>query len=367
MSQPAPKPTIAAIKPYVAGKAKAAGFAQPIKLSANENALGASPRAREAFLETAGSLHLYPDPAASALRDALAERHDLDPSRIVFGTGSDEIFSMVCQAFLNPGDVMVQPYFAFAAWAIAARAAGAEVKSAPERNYTVDVDAMLEAVDARTRVMFVANPASPTGTRLPFAEIERLHAGLRSDVLLVLDGAYAEFAQQHTDYADGLALARAAANVIVTRTFSKLYGLAALRLGWGYAAGPIVDALQRIRLPFNASAPAQAAAVASLADADFTARALAHTTRWRVALTRFVAELGLEPIPASANFVTVRIPAGFPLSAAELDQELMRRGILVRNLTSYAMPDCLRISVGLDAELEALQAALLHIAGRARS
>jgi len=367
MSGPVPKPAIAAIKPYVAGKAKAEGYAQPIKLSANENALGASPAAQRAFAETAAHLHLYPDPGAVAVREALARKHGLDPARIILGTGSDEIFSMACQAYLNPGDVMVQPQFAFAAWAIAARAAGGEVISAPERDYTVDVDAMLAAVDARTRMVFVANPASPTGTCLPFAEIERLHAGLREDVLLVLDGAYAEFADDRADYADGLKLAETAPNVLATRTFSKLYGLAALRLGWGYASAPIIDTLNRIRLPFNASAPAQAAALAALEDEAFAASSLAHVARGRQQLSRFLAEIGLEPVPAAANFVTVRFAKHFPLTAAECDRRLAEQGILVRNLASYAMPDCLRITIGSDEHMAALRAALLRIVGEARS
>lgn len=367
MSGPVPKPSIAAIKPYVAGKAKAEGFASPIKLSANENALGASPAAQRAFAETAARLHLYPDPGANALREALAAKHGLDPARVIMGTGSDEIFSMACQAYLNPGDNIVQPEFAFAAWAIAARAAGAAVKSAPERDYTVDIDAMLAAIDAKTRIVFIANPASPTGTRLPYAEIERLHAGLREDVLLVLDGAYAEFAEGRDDYAAGLALAQTAPNVIATRTFSKLYGLAALRLGWGYASAAIVDTLNRIRLPFNASAPAQAAALAALDDEAFAARSLARVVEGREELSRLLAELGLAPIPAAANFVTVRFPPDFPLTAAEADKRLSEQGILVRNLASYAMPDCLRITIGAVGEMSALRAALLRIVERARS
>ncbi|HRP10012.1 MAG TPA: aminotransferase class I/II-fold pyridoxal phosphate-dependent enzyme, partial [Terricaulis sp.] len=191
MSGPIAKPSIAAIHPYVAGKAKVEGFTAPIKLSANENALGCSPAARAAFLEGAASLHRYADPYVGALREALAAKHGLEPARIVFGAGSDEVFSLACQTYLNPGDAMVQPAYAFAAWAIAARAAGAEVISAPEQSYTINVDALLAAVTPRTRMLFVANPASPTGTRVPFSEIKRLHAGLPAHVLLVLDGAYA--------------------------------------------------------------------------------------------------------------------------------------------------------------------------------
>lgn len=357
MKGPEAKATIAGIEPYRPGKAKAAGYDKPIKLSANENALGCSEAARAAFVATQSELHRYPDPRANALREAIAAKHGLDPARIVFGDGTDEIFSLACQAYLSPGDVMVQPQYAFAAWAIAAKAAGAAVVSAPERDYTVDVDAMLAAVDARTKLMFVADPANPTGTQVAEGEIARLHAALPSNVLLVLDQAYAEFGR------DGDAFTRFAdaPNVIITRTFSKLYGLANLRVGWGYAPPAVAETLNRIRLPFNTSAPAQAAALAALADEEFVQRSVAHAVRGRAALTKLVRELGLEPIPAAANFVTVRVPRDAPLSAAELDAGLAARGLLVRALDNYGMPDCLRITVGLDEEMQALERALREL------
>lgn len=364
MSGPVAKPTIAEIEPYKAGKAKAAGFDKPIKISANENALGCSPAASQAYAALANALHVYPDPQANALREALARKHGLAPSQLIFGTGSDEIFSMACQAYLNPGDEMVQPQFAFAAWAIAARAAGANVVSAPERDYTVDADAMLAAITPRTRVMFVANPASPTGTFIPFAEIKRLHAALPENVLLVLDGAYAEFAEGRADFDAGFELAREASNIIVTRTFSKLYGLAALRLGWGYANPEIIQALNKIRLPFNASSGAQAAAIAALNDTNFSARSLARVEAGRAQLSALLAEIGLAPLPAFANFVTVRVPETAPLTAAEIERALAERGILIRGLQNYAMPDCLRITIGTEAEMQSLETALRSILAR---
>jgi histidinol-phosphate aminotransferase len=363
MSGPVAKSTIAQIEPYKAGKAKAAGFDKPIKISANENALGCSPAASEAYRALGGALHVYPDPQANALREALAQKHSLEASQLIFGTGSDEIFSMAAQAYLNPGDEMVQPQFAFAAWAIAARAAGANVISAPERNYIVDVDAMLAALSPRTRMMFVANPASPTGTFIPFADIKRLHAALPENVLLILDGAYAEFAEGRADFEAGFELARNAPNIIVTRTFSKLYGLAALRLGWGYANPTIIQTLNKIRLPFNASSGAQAAAIAALNDKDFSARSLARVDAGRTQLALFLAELGLAPLPAFANFVTVRVPESAPLSAPEIERALAERGILVRGLQNYSMPDCLRITIGTEAEMQSLEQALRAILG----
>ena len=230
MTAPRPKPSVLQIAPYIAGKARAAGFASPLKLSANENPLGCSPKAREAYLAAASALHQYPDPRASRLRAAVSERFALEPERLIFGCGSDELFNFVCQSYCEEGSNVVQPAHGFAAWAIAARAAGAEVKNAAERDLTADVDALLAEVDEMTRVVFLANPANPTGTWLPFSEVRRLHAALPEHVVLVLDGAYAEFAGDAEGFEDGLDLARSASNLFVTRTFSKLHGLATLRV-----------------------------------------------------------------------------------------------------------------------------------------
>ena len=357
MSGPEPKPTILGIKPYVPGKAKAAGFTAPLKLSANENALGCSPAARAAYLSAAASIHLYPDSNAAALREAIAAKHDLDPARIVLGTGSDELFSLVCQAYLSPGRAMVQPQFAFAAWAIAASAAGASVISAPERNYCVDVDALIAAVDRRTRVVFIANPANPTGTHIPFRDIERLHEALPDNVVLVLDAAYAEFAEGLPDYEDGLRLARTAANVVLTRTFSKLHGLAALRIGWGYAAAPIADVLNRIRLPFNAATAGQAAAIAALGDDAFVARSLALVREGRARLAQVLRAAGLTPLPSAANFVTALAPEG-PEAAEAIERSLSAQGVLVRGLSNYGMPNALRVAVGTELQMEVFERAL---------
>lgn len=352
MSGPLPKPTILGIKPYQAGKAKAAGFETPIKLSANENVLGCSPAARAAYGAAAQALHLYPDPKGVALREAIARKHGLDPARIVLGAGSDEIFSLICQAYLSPGDTMVQPHYAFAAWAIAAKAAGAVVISAPERNYHADVDALLACVDASTRVLFIANPANPTGTVIPFEDIKRLHAGLPENVLLVLDAAYAEFAEGDEAYEDGLRLARSAPNVVLTRTFSKLHGLAALRVGWGYAAAPIIDVLNRIRLPFNTSSMGQAAAVAALDDEAFVKRSLALVREGRPRLERILQGAGLVTLPSATNFVTALAPTAE--AAQALEQKLAAHGILVRGLANYDMANALRVTVGDEQQMQAL-------------
>ena len=351
--RPVPKTGILDIAPYVPGRSKAEGIERPLKLSANENPFGCSPAARAAFLAAASDIHLYPDSRTSRLRAALADKFDLDPERLVFGAGSDEIFSMAAQAYLGAGDNAVQPQYGFAAWAIAVRAAGAAIKSAPERDFVVDVDTILASVDARTRIVFIANPANPTGTWLPFSEIERLHAGLPEGVLLVLDGAYAECAFGIEGYSDGLHWSRDKENVLVTRTFSKAHGLASLRVGWAYGPAHVIAALDRIRLPFSVSRAGEAAAVASLGDDAFVAESVRAIVEGRQQLEAACRDLGVRTLPSAANFVTARFD-----SASAIDQGLASRGILVRHLANYGMPDWLRISVGLPDEMARAIAAL---------
>lgn len=358
--RPQARASIGAIAPYVPGKAKAAGFEHPLKLSANENPLGCSPAARAAYAAAAHEIHLYPDAQTSRLRAAIAEKFQLEPQRLVFGAGSDEIFAMAAQAYLAHGCNIVQPQYAFAAWAIAARAAGGEVKSALERNFVVNVDAMLAAVDAHTRLVFVANPANPTGMWIPFSEIERLHAGLPGNVLLVLDGAYAECAQGLAGFSDGLAWARDKENVLVTRTFSKVYGLASLRVGWGYAPPEVAEVLNRIRLPFSVTRAGEAGAVAALADQDFLLASVRLIEQQRERLGAELNALGLRTLPSAANFVTVCFAAAAK-NAGEVELALAQRGILVRNLANYAMPDWLRISIGAPDEMDDVIAALTEI------
>lgn len=361
MNAPKPRDSILDIAPYVAGKATAKGVQRAVKLSANENALGASPAAIAAYRAASDELHLYPDPAAATLRALIAAKHALAPEQIVFGTGSDELFSMACIAFLEPGDNMVQPRHGFAAWSIAARAVGGEVKNAEERAYTADVDALLAAVDERTRIVFLANPANPTGTFIPFSEVERLHAGLRPDILLVLDEAYVEFARGVLDTTQGLKLAARTANVLTTRTFSKLHGLAALRIGWGYAAPAIAEAINRFRLPFNTARPAQRAAEAAMCDDDFIERSIAYAEGGREHLAEMLRGFGLEPIPTATNFVTAHVGPDVGMSAKELEQALSAQGVLVRGLAGYSMPDHLRVTVGAPDDMMRLHDALTTV------
>jgi histidinol-phosphate aminotransferase len=355
---PAPRATIAEITPYAPGKSSVEGVPNPIKLSANENILGCSPAAKAAYLEAAGDLAAYPDGRGAGLRSAIAKRYRLEESRIILGTGSDEIFGLLSQVFLGAGDNIVQGEFGFGAYAIAARANEAEVRLAAEPRHRIDVDAMLEQVDARTRLVWVANPANPTGTFLSDAEVRRLHDGLPPNVVLVLDGAYAEFVDDPT-YSDGLDLARGEANVVVTRTFSKLHGLAALRVGWAYAPEAISDAVNRIRPPFNTSIAGQAAAVAALADEDFQAAALAHVVRWRPWLTQQLCGLGLEVTPSAANFVLVGFKDDGVLNARNAENFLAQRGLIVRGVAGYGLPNHLRITIGLEEHNRAIVDALV--------
>ena len=306
-SLPTPRPGIVDITPYRPGKATAEGVDNPVKLSANENILGCSPLAREAFLGAADALGVYPDGRGGQLRAAVAERYRLEPDRLILGCGTDEIFALLNQTYLRAGDNIVQGEFGFGAYAIGARANEGEVRVAAETNYRIDVDAMLASVDERTRLVFIANPANPTGTFIPLSEVARLHAGLPGHVLLVLDGAYAEFNSDPT-FGDGVDLARTADNIVVTHTFSKLHGLAALRVGWAYSPAAVADAVDRIRLPFNTSIAGQAAAIAALADDEFQARSLAHVEQWRPWLTQQLGGLGLEVTPSAANFILVAFP-----------------------------------------------------------
>jgi len=354
---PAPRPGILDITPYKPGKAGAEGVVDPVKLSANENILGCSPAAREAYLAAAGNLGQYPDGRASPLRVALAHRYGLEPERLILGCGTDEIFALLNQTYLRAGDNIVQGEYGFGAYAIGARANQGEVKRAREPNYRIDVDAMLEQVDDRTRLVFIANPANPTGTFIPLSEVERLHAGLPSQVLLVLDGAYAEFNTDPT-YGDGIGLARRAENVIVTHTFSKIHGLAALRVGWGYAPAAVADAVDRIRLPFNTSSAGQAAAIAALADEDFQARSLALVETWRPWLAQQLGGLGLEVVPSAGNFMLIGFPRSGGRVAAEAEAFLASRGLILRGVGGYGLPDHLRLTVGLEAHNRAVIDAL---------
>jgi histidinol-phosphate aminotransferase len=355
---PKPLPQLAGVNAYVPGEAPKNTGGKAYKLASNENPLGASPAAKKVYADLAAKMDLYPDGAARELKAAIARKHGLDVKRIVVGAGSDDIFLMLGRAYLGPGDESINTAHAFAIYAIIAQQQGAKVVEIAEKDFTADVDAILAAVTPRTKMVWLANPNNPTGTYLPYDEVKRLHAGLPPHVMLVLDGAYAEFVSKN-DYASGIELASQFGNVIMTRTFSKLYGLAGLRVGWGYAPEHIVDAIERVRMPFNVNLPAQAAAIAALEDDAFTEQSLAHNAAELPRLAAELQKLGLQVIDGVGNFVVAEFPTAKGKTAAEALAYLKDRGVTVRGLGGYKMPNHLRISVGTteanDAALKLLK------------
>lgn len=354
---PEPRPGILDIAPYVPGRTEAMGCARPYKLSSNESALGTSPHAAAAFRAAADSLHLYPDGSAAKLRQAIADRHGLHREHIICGAGSDELLALLAHAYLGPGDEAIHSAHGFLVYPIAIRASGAVPVAAPEHALTASVDEILARVSARTKMVFLANPNNPTGTYLSFDEVKRLHGGLPERCLLVLDAAYAEYVRRN-DYAAGMELVASADNVVMTRTFSKAYGLAALRLGWAYCPPHVADALNRIRGPFNVNGPAIAAGIAALEDQAHLDAAIAHNERWLPWLTQQISDLGLEVTPSAGNFILIHFPADEPLGAKAADMFLSRRGLVLRRMEAYGLERALRASVGGVEANQALVAAL---------
>lgn len=364
ISGPKAHPWLEALDVYEGGKSSAAGVARVVKLSSNESPFGASPRASAAYREAGANLHRYPDAASAALKEAIAEAHGIDASRIVCGLGSDEILKLICRAYAGPGDEVLFSRHGFMMYPIAARGVGATPIEVADRNLVADVDALLGAVTERTRVLFLANPNNPTGTYLPRREVERLAAALPPHVVLVLDAAYAEYVEAE-DYTAGLDLVDRFPNIVVTHTFSKIYGLAALRLGWGYGAGPVISMLDRLRDPFNISTAAQAAGIAALEDRDFVAKARRHNSQWLPWITAEARKLGLEPVPSVANFVLMRFPDGEQMAAAA-NEFLMQHGYILRWLPKQGLGDCLRMTVGLEEDNRAVIDLLARFLSEAR-
>ena len=352
------------IQIYVPGRSAASPGVKTYKLSSNETPLGASPKAIEAFHAAGANLELYPDGAAHDLRDAIAAHYGLNPERIVCGTGSDELLSLLAQGYLGPGDEAIYSKHGFLVYDIAIRANGATPVIAPEVDYTTDIDAMIGLVTERTRVVFLANPNNPTGTYVSFSEVKRLHAALPENCLLVLDAAYAEYVRKN-DYESGIELVATANNVVMTRTFSKIYGLAGLRLGWAYCAPGIADTLNRIRGPFNVNAPAIAAGVAALNDVEFTEAAVAHNDEWLLWMRTELETLGLKVTPSVGNFILIHFPEDEARSAANADAFLLQRGIVMRQVGNYTLPNALRMSIGTEEANHATVAALKEFLGAA--
>ncbi|MBB5984207.1 histidinol-phosphate transaminase [Sphingobium lignivorans] len=360
---PVPKDWIMAIAPYVPGKSKTDDGRAVAKLSSNENPFGTSQAARDAFISAAECLERYPDAAAAELREALGAHYGIEPERIIYGTGSDEVLHLAAGAFAGPGDEIIYSRFGFSVYPIATRRVGATPVVAPDKEYATDVDAILARVTERTRLVFIANPNNPTGSYSTREDIARLHAGLPRHVLLVLDQAYTEYLGPDEDDG-GLELARTQSNVLVTRTFSKIFGLAAERIGWGYASPEIIAAMHRIRAPFSFGIGAQRAAIAALADRAFVAHSYAHNRHWRDWFEKEIAALGnkgLRAVPSRANFSLVLFEG--ETSAETAYKGLMDAGYIVRWLPGQELPHGLRITIGTAEQMTGLVAALRKIVG----
>jgi histidinol-phosphate aminotransferase len=357
------RPGILDIEPYKGGESSVRGVARVIKLSSNESPLGPSPRAVTAIEASAPEAHRYPDGASEALRQALARQHGLDAARIVCGAGSDELITLLTRAYAGPGDEVLFSAHGFLMYPLSAKAVGAKPVAAPEKGLKADVDALLARVTPRTRILFLANPNNPTGSYLDSESLARLHAGLPDDVLLVIDAAYAEYVSRN-DYSAGVELVEAHGNVVMTRTFSKIYGLAALRLGWAYGPASVMDVLNRLRNPFNVGAVAQVAGLAALEDNAHVAAARSHNDIWLPWLARELELTGLEVAPSVGNFLLVRFPADLGRNADAANDFLAARGIIPRKMGPYGLGHSLRITIGLEEDMRATAAALAEFMRR---
>ncbi len=363
LSRPEPRPGVLKIKPYVPGKSHAPGVAKVHKLSSNESPLGPSPLAVAAYRALAEHLQDYPDGSATALREAIGRAYGLDPDRIVCGAGSDDLLNLLARAYLADGDEAIHTAHGFLVYPIATLGAGATPVVAAEKNHTADVDAILSCVTERTKIVFLANPNNPTGTFIPFDEVKRLHRALPPHVLFVIDAAYAEYVRRN-DYEAGIELVATSDNVVMCRTFSKIHGLAALRLGWMYGPPHVVDAVHRIRGPFNVNAAAVAAGIAAIADAAHVERARAHNERWLAWLTEEIGRLGLAVTPSVANFLLIHFPLSKGRTAAEADAFLSARGLVLRQVAVYGLPHALRMTVGSEEANRLMVQALAEFLGK---
>jgi histidinol-phosphate aminotransferase len=342
-----PRPSILSIEPYVGGESKIPGVNRVIKLSSNEGPFGPPPSAQEAIIASAREAHRYPDGGATKLREAIGARFGLDPARIVCGNGSDELIAYLILAYGGEGTELVMPAHGFVMYDLTGRYAGCRVIKVPERDLVADVDGLLAAVGPRTKLVCLVNPNNPTGALLPRSEVQRLRAGLRDDILLILDAAYAEYVTD-PDYDPGNALVDASGNTVMTRTFSKIFGLGGLRLGWAYMPPVVADVLARIRGPFNVNSAAMAAGIAAVSEPGWIERSVAHNEEWRAKMATALRALGIKVWPSACNFLLADFGSAEKAQAA--DAALRARGIIVRAVGGYSLPTCLRITIGTAEE-----------------
>ena len=356
-TRPTPRPGVLDIQAYVPGKSSAPGLAKVFKLSSNETPLGPSQRAIAAYEQAGAHLEEYPDGSASDLREAIGRAFGLDPDRIVCGAGSDDLLNLLARAYLADGDEAIHTRHGFLVYPIATLGAGARPVEVPETDYTADVDAILRAVTRKTKIVFLANPNNPTGTCLSFDEVKRLHRGLPPHVLFVIDAAYSEYVRRN-DYESGIELVATNDNVVMTRTFSKIHGLAALRLGWMFGPAHVVDAVNRIRGPFNVNSAAIAGGIAAIEDVEHQDKAREHNTRWLDWLYQEIGKLGLKVTPSVANFLLIHFPETKGRTAKDADAFLTARGLILRQVGAYKLPNALRMSVGTEEANRLVVAAL---------
>jgi histidinol-phosphate aminotransferase len=363
MSALSPRPGILKIAPYVPGKDSVEGKATIAKLSSNEGALGPSPKAMAAYAKAAAELHRYPDGASDSLRKAIGRHYGLDAGRIVCGAGSDELLNLLVRAYCGPGDELIYSQYGFLMYPINALGVGAMPVAAPETDYRADVDAMLAKVTNQTRAVIIANPNNPTGTYVTKDEVRRLQAGLPKNVLLVIDAAYAEYVSRN-DYESGVELVDQAENVVMTRTFSKIYGMGGLRLGWMYGPAGIVDVINRLRQPFNVNLAAQMAGIAALEDIAHTDASRTNNDIWLPWLSAEMTKLGLRPLPSVGNFLTIGF--GSKERAAAANGWLMNDGLIPRMIAAYGLPEHLRITIGTEAEVKAVRDSLQRFVAQSK-
>jgi histidinol-phosphate aminotransferase len=362
MAAPEPKSGVMEISAYVPGSSSGPAGVRLYKLSSNETPLGPGPAARAALASVEDHLAEYPDGSAGRLRNAIAQAHGLNAENIVCGNGSDELLSLLANCYLAPGDEAIISEHGFLMYRIATLAAGGTPVVAPEKDLTADVDAILARVTGRTRLVYLANPNNPTGTYLSISEVRRLHAGLPANVILVLDAAYAEYVRRN-DYEAGIELASSSNNVVMTRTFSKIFGLAALRIGWCYAPAHVIGALNRIRGPFNVNSAAIVAGSAAIGDREHVENAAAHNAQWLSWTSEAIGGLGLAVTPSVGNFILIHFPQEQGRTAREADAFLTSRGYILRNVAGYGLPHALRMTIGTEAANRGVVEALAQFLG----
>lgn len=358
-----PQPGIMGIAPYVPGGHGLAGHNRVIVLSANENPLGPGDAARQAYIDAAGTLERYPEGTARELREAIAKAEGLEADQIVCGAGSDELLTMLGHCYAGVGDEVLYSAHGFTMYPIIAQSVGARPVAAPERDLTADVEALLAAVTPNTKIVYLANPNNPTGTYLPMRALQDFRARLREDILLVLDAAYVEYVTA-SDYGSPAEMVRQHKNVVMCRTFSKIHGLAAVRLGWCYGPKEVIAVLNRVRGPFNVNSAAQAAGVAAILDKAHQDRSRAHNAEWLPWLTEEIRKLGLEVPSSQGNFILVRFPQEPGRDAAAAIAHLNSRGIIPRQMAAYGLPDAVRITIGLEDDNQAVAATLREFVGQ---